>query len=339
MAKHMRMLRKREEPPSLLGSGLKSLAALSLAAAGSWILYSKLAVDHQVTLPDALPAERKTFQSRAAGELNYYFSRAATGRPLVLIHSVNAAASAYEMRPLFVHYYTRRPVFALDLPGFGFSERSRRIYTPGMYEAAILDFLETQVGEPADVVALSLGGEFAARAALTTPERFNSLVLLSPTGLSYDVGKRSSQQASSSGLSHVIHPAFSFPVWSRAFFDLLTTHSSIEYFLRQSFIGPVPQDLIEYAYASAHQPEGEHAPLYFISGKLFTPDVRQLVYERLQIPTLALYDRDNFTSFEMLPEVLSRNAVWQAVRLVPTLGMPHFERPEDTVEVLNRFWQ
>jgi pimeloyl-ACP methyl ester carboxylesterase len=230
-------------------------------------------------------------------------------------------------------------VFALDLPGFGYSERSNRNYAPGMYEAAILDFLETQVGEPADVVAFSLGSEFAARAALAAPERFNSLVLLSPTGLSLDVSETRSQQAGQSGISHVIHPLFSFPVWSRPFFDLLTTHSSIEYFLRKSFIGPVPQDLIEYAYVSAHQPGAEHAPLYFISGKLFTPGVRQLVYERLQIPTLAIYDRDNFTSFEMLPDVLSKNSVWQAVRLVPTLGMPHFERLEDTVEVLNRFRQ
>lgn len=339
MAKRIRALRKREDSPSLPGAGFKGLAAVSLAAAGGWIVYSNLAIDHHVSLPDALPAERKTFQSRAAGLISYYLSRVESGRPLVLIHSVNAAASAYEMRPLYLHYHAHRPVFALDLPGFGFSERSKRIYAPGMYESAVLDFLETQVGEPADVVALSLGAEFAARAALTAPERFNSLVLISPTGLGMRSGERSSQRASQSGTSHIAHSLFSFPLWSRPFYDLLTTRISIEYFLRQSFIGPVPQDLIDYAYATSHQPEAHHAPLYFISGKLFTPDVRKLVYERLQVPTLALYDRDGFTSFELLPDVLSKNPAWQAVRLVPTLGMPHFERTEDTIEVLDRFWQ
>ena len=338
MAKRKRTIRAYEEQGSFLGAGLKGLAAVSLAAAGSWILYSKLGINHNMILPEALPVERRTFQSQSAGKVSYYFSREGTGRPLVLVHSINAAASAYEMRPLFMHYYGKRPVFALDLPGYGFSERTERVYSPGLFASAIRDFLEQEVGEAADVVALSLGSEFSARAAVERPELFNSLALISPTGFSAGSGERSSQQAGKSGLSNAIHPAFSFPLWARPFYDLLTTRTSIEYFLKQSFMGPVPIDLIEYDYATAHQPGAEHAPLYFISGKLFTPNARDTLYEQVKVPTLVLYDRDNFTSFELLPDLLTTNHSWQAVRLVPTLGLPHFERLEDTAEVLNRFW-
>lgn len=319
--------------------GVKSLAGAAMAAAGGWILYSNLFIDHHVVLPDALPAERKAFNSRSAGRLSYYSNRFETGRPLVLIHSVNAAASAYEMRPLFLHYRNQRPVYALELPGFGFSERANRIYSPSLFEASILEFLSHEVGEAADVVALSLGSEFAARAALVQPELFASLVVISPTGFSMDDPSQRSQSASRSGTSDIIHPIFSFPLWARPFFDTISSRSSIEYFLKKSFLGPVPQDLIDYAYATSHQPGAEHVPLYFISGKLFTPDIRTSVYDHLQVPTLAMYDRDNFTSFELLPETLAGNTYWQAVRLVPTLGMPHFERSEDTFEVLDSFWK
>jgi pimeloyl-ACP methyl ester carboxylesterase len=328
-----------EENTSPVSSGLKGLAGLAFGAAASWILYSHLAIDHKAPLPEALPGERKTFRSPTGGALSYYQDTSKAGRPLVLIHSVNAAASAYEMRPLFLHYRGQRPVFALDLPGFGFSERPKRVYSPALYEAAVLDFLQEQVGEPADVLALSLGSEFAARAALARPDLFNSLVLISPTGFSLRSETRASQRAGQSGLGDLLHPAFAFPLWARPFYDLLTTLTSIRYFLRQSFIGGVPSDLVDYDYAAAHQPGAEYAPLYFISGKLFTPRVRQAVYERVQVPTLVLYDRDNFTSFEMLPDLLAKNPAWQAVRLVPTLGLPHFERLEDTVEVLDKFWR
>jgi hypothetical protein len=122
-------------------------------------------------------------------------------------------------------------------------------------------------------------------------------------------------------------------------FDLIATHSSIGFFLRKSFIGPVPPGFIEYAYASAHQPGAEHAPLYFVSGKLFTAQVRSVIYEKVKTPAIVIYDRDAYSRFGALQDLLLKNPAWQAVRLVPSQGMPHFERTADTVEVLDAFWK
>lgn len=338
MGKRNYAIQSRAESISLLGAGLRGLAAAPLTVAAGWIIYSNFVIDHQVPLVDAIPAERKAYQSRGAGGLSFYSAKEA-GRPLVLIHSINAAASAYEMRPLFSRFQGKRPVYALDLPGFGFSERSRRPYSPELYQTAITDFLGTQVGEPADVVALSLGCEFAARAALENPELFNSLSLVSPTGLRARSAGTRSQKAGSSGAGSVLHAIFALPFWARAFYDLIATRTSIEYFLKKSFMATPPIDLINYDYAASHQPGAEHAPLYFISGKLFTPNICDTVYEKLKVPTLALYDRDAFTSFERLQNLLAKNPFWQAVRLVPSLGLPQFEDLDSTVEVLERFWQ
>ena len=62
-------------------------------------------------LPPAIEAERREHDGRA-GRLSYYV--AGSGAPLLLVHSVNAAASAYEMRPLFEHYRGSRRVYAVD---------------------------------------------------------------------------------------------------------------------------------------------------------------------------------------------------------------------------------
>ncbi len=339
MAEKKRSTRGYRPAGALRQQGFRRLVSLPAAAVAGWIFYSKLGIDHQVALPAALPGERLNFHSPAAGRISYYHSQTSQGRPLVLLHSINAAASAYEMRPLFLHYRTRRPVLVPDLPGFGFSERQRRVYSPMFYRDAILNFLEQVVGEPADVVALSLSSEFAALAALAVPERFASLALISPSGFRLDQDKRSAQQAAQSGISNLIHPVFSFPLWARPLFDLLTTKTSIEYYLKKSFIGQVPPDLIDYCYAAAHQPGAEHAPLYFVSGKLFTPNVRRSVYNRLQVPTLVVYDQDNYTSFDGLTETLAQNKHWRAVRLVPSLGLPQFEQLENTIQLLEQFWR
>src|SRR5512146_2577243 len=90
-------------------------------------------------LPAAVSGERFEF-STPAGRLSAYTT--GQGPPLLLIHSVNAAASAAEVRPLHERYRASRSVYSLDLPGYGFSERSDRAYTPRLMTDAVLATVE-----------------------------------------------------------------------------------------------------------------------------------------------------------------------------------------------------
>ena len=329
-------------PTRLLARGAQGFAGLTgllATAVGGWIAYSALFIRHRAPLPDAIDAERRRFASPVAGGVSYYADPRGNGRPLVLIHSINAAASAYEMRPLFEGFRGRRPVFALDLPGFGHSDRAARVYSPALYTAAVIDFLRAVAPGGADVVALSLGSEFAARAALEAPDLVHSLTLISPSGFSARGEEGRSQRAGREGTGDRLLRAFAFPLWSQAFYDLLASPPSIRYFLRQSFAGPPDPGLVAYDDATSHQPGARHAPLYFISGRLFSPDIRETVYERLRLPVLVLHDEDGFVRFDELPALARRRANWRVVRIAPTRGLPHFERPVETARALVHFWQ
>ncbi len=294
-------------------------------AAAGWAAYSALFVNHRVPLAPAVDAERLEVATRA-GKLSYY-TAGSGGRPVLLLHSINAAASAYEMRPLFDRYRTQRRVYALDLPGFGFSERTDRVYSPELYSVAIFDFLDRVGTIPADVVALSLSCEFAARAAISRPQLFRSLTFISPTGFD-----DSPKQASES-----LRRALSLPFWGRPVFDLLVSKPSIAYFLKKSFAGPVDPGLADYDYATSHQPGARYAPFYFISGALFTPDALE-VYSRLRCPVMALYDQSGYDNLDRLPDFARKQPNWTAVRIPGTKGLPHFEKPVETARALDRFW-
>ena len=285
----------------------------------------------QATLPDAVEAERRVLNSRTAGRLAYYLDASSAGRPLVLVHSINAAPSAFEMRPLFQEFRSRRPVYAPELPGFGFSDRSDRRYSPELFSGALADFLSEVVKEPADVVTFSLSSEFAARTVLKTPERLASLVLISPTGFS----KRS---LPSPTLSERLHKGLSLPFLSQGLFELLTSRRSIRYFLGQAFVGETPPEMIDYAYATAHQPGARYAPLYFLSGQLFTANATEQLYAKLSLPVLVIYDRDPNVSFDLLPGFVANHPNWRAERIAPTLGLPHWEKTAETVSAMERFW-
>ncbi len=317
---------------------VEAAAAAATGLAAGWIVYSRVAIDHDMLLPEAIEANRRSFDSPGTGLVSYYASDHENSRPLVLIHSINAAACSIEMSPLFNHYRGSRATYSIDLPGFGFSDRSDRRYTPKLYQTAIIDFLKSQVNQPADVVALSLSSEFAATAAYMEPDLFHSLVLISPTGLSKQK-RRAAQKIGENNQGNGAHKLLSFPLWGRPLYDLITTKASIRYFLQQSMAMPVPPEMVEYDFLTAHQPNAENAPLYFLSGLLFTPGINNLVYERMQnTPVLVLYDQDPFTSFGLLPEVLDINSNWKANRIAPSRGLPQWDNFQATTQVLDDYW-
>ena len=128
-------------------------------------------------LPPALEGERMQFGG-STGAITAY--SAGEGPPLLMMHSVNAAASAAEVRPLYEHYRATRSVYAPDLAGYGLSDRSDRPYTPRLMTDALHETV-AQIRQrhgslPVDALAVSLGCEFLATeaGALRRPERGRS---------------------------------------------------------------------------------------------------------------------------------------------------------------------
>lgn len=191
---------------------------------------------------------------------------------------------------------------------------------------------------PADVIALSLSSEFTTEAARRRPELFNSLTLISPSGMMQRGETNTAQFANAFGFDGMAYPILSFRLWARPFYDLLTTRRSLQWYLQKSFVGDVPDGMVNYAYSTAHQPGAEHAPLYFVAGRLFTTNALDRIYRQVATPTLVLYDRDPYVRFDRLPELLAANPAWQSKRIGPTLGLPHWEKPEATIEALEEFW-
>ena len=323
---------------------LKALNILLGAAGGAiggWIAYSAFVVDHDVPIGPAIDSLRKVYTSERAGMLSYYVDEQASGagRPLVLIHSINAAGNAYEMRNIFERYRSQRPVYALDLPGFGFSERSDRVYSKELYQDAIIDFMDNVVGRPADVIALSLGSEFSAASALRRPDLFTSLVMIGPSGFAIRETKTRGQRSSENlDGTDKAYRFLTTPLWSQALYDLLATKPIIRYFLNLSFYGEPDEGLVDYAWRACHQPGARYAPLYFVSGKLFDPRVYEDVYMQLDLPIMVYFSEDNFVSFDRLPDIVGEKANWQSQRIPETAGLPQFEKMDELAEALSEFW-
>lgn len=317
-------------------SPLRVLIGLPLSVVAGGIAYSHLFVPHNLPLPPAVSGERQTFIGQRAGLLSYYV--AGTGRPVLLVHSVNAAASANEMRPLFEHLRTTRRVYALDLPGFGFSNRSDRSYTPRLYTDAVnemLDEIARDSGESAvDVVALSLGCEFVARAATEHPQRFRTLAFITPSG--FRPGEQRYGEPGSTRCNETLYKVFTFPLISRPFYDLLTSYAGERYFLNKIFRSPesIDTSVYTYYYQTAHQPGAHHAPYAFVSGCLFSDDIDR-VYDALDMPIWLAYG--TYSDFSQVnTDKVEGRPNW-TTQAFATGGLPHIENPDEFLPAYDAF--
>lgn len=298
-------------------------------------LHERRPVGIKWPLHAAIEAERHVIATADAGAISYYEDTSGDGRPLVLLHGIHAAASAFEMRPLFIEFRGERPVYALDLPGFGFSQRGGMPYTVQTYVRAIEHALrhiatEREDGR-ADVVALSLSCEYAAQVAAELPDLIHSLVFISPTGFA------SPKKARERRIPGVLKKLAG--MGGELFFDALVTKPSLSHYLRKSFAGRVDRGLLDYSHATSHQPGAQYAPLAFVSGELFPHTDPKQVYGNVKAPVLVLYDEDPHTSFGGLRPFAVTHPNYTAERVHNTRGLPHIEARGRTIAALRGYWE
>ena len=280
-------------------------------------------------LPPAVPGERRDLHGRV-GRLSYYVqgptSMPSAARPLLLVHSVNAAASAYEVKPLYEYYRDRRTVYALELPGFGCSERSDREYTPRLMTDAIhvmvAEIRRRHRDATIDALALSLSSEFLARAALETSDAFRTLALVSPTG--FDGTAAYLGPSGSTRGNPLIYRLVTLPLWRRSLFNLLVCGPSIRFFLRKTWGSRhIDEGLAHYDQLTAHQDGAWYAPYWFVAGFLFSRDITR-VYQSLRMPVFMAHGvRGDFADYRLKSTVEAKSN-W-TVQVFQTGALPHFE--------------
>src|SRR5256885_12857557 len=99
------------------------------------------------------------------------------GPPLVLVPGLGSSAAVefyYNLEPLAAHHR----VLAIDLPGFGKSDKPVLAYTIDLFVKAVRDLMACEGLERAAVMGVSMGGRVALGLALEAPEMVERLVLV-----------------------------------------------------------------------------------------------------------------------------------------------------------------
>jgi pimeloyl-ACP methyl ester carboxylesterase len=160
------------------------LAGVQAFLEGRLLLRGNIAVT--LELDDLLrPAERDPRSPRchrvmAADVESFYLEAGRRGAPpVVLLHGLGATSSSF--LPVLWDLARDHHVIAVDLPGFGESDKPLRRLRPAYLARWMVAFLDAVALPSANLVGNSMGGRVALEVGLRTPDRVNRLVLLAPS--------------------------------------------------------------------------------------------------------------------------------------------------------------
>lgn len=214
-----------------------------------------------------------------------------SGLPIVFIHGIGAGVSSFMWRKNFDDLAKDFPVLALDLLGFGLSDKPPAApYSADLYVELITDFIREIAGGRANVVASSLGASYAARVADEHPELINAMVLNAPVG--YDTLNTRPGMAGAA-----FYGLLQSPVLGTSFYNVMASERSIRDYARRTLFYDyrrVTDRLVANFYATSHQPGAQYAIAAFLSGYL-NCDMRA-AFSRLDQPMVLVWGKQDPTT-------------------------------------------
>jgi pimeloyl-ACP methyl ester carboxylesterase len=116
------------------------------------------------------------------GRVALYQAGPRDAEAIVLVHGLGKPA-ARDWSKLIPALAQRYRVYALDLPGFGHSDKGNHLYSPDNFARVLEAVLEKRVQRPFTLIGHSMGGTVALAYVAAYPQRVSRLVLVDAAGI------------------------------------------------------------------------------------------------------------------------------------------------------------
>jgi 4,5:9,10-diseco-3-hydroxy-5,9,17-trioxoandrosta-1(10),2-diene-4-oate hydrolase len=125
-----------------------------------------------------------SFESRTltVDGVNIHYFCGGSGSPLVLVHGLGSSAAVefyFNLEALAANHQ----VLAIDLPGFGRSDKPAVDYGIDLFAKAVRDLMRSEHIDRAAVMGVSMGGRVALCLALDSPDMVERLILVDALGV------------------------------------------------------------------------------------------------------------------------------------------------------------
>lgn len=200
--------------------------------------------------------------------------------PLLLLHGFGA--SLEQWRDNFAALAQHRTVYALDLLGFGDSEKAATVYNTDLWSEQVYDFWQSWVSRPAVLMGHSLGALVALNNAVINPNMVDQLIMLT-----LPAAREELLTGWMGAISHTAERLFSTPLIIRPLFQIFRRPSVIQTVLRGIYQqkSRVDNRLVRQFVLPTEEYGAARALCYLVRSRTelqFTPETQKLIPQLTQ---------------------------------------------------------
>ncbi|AGY56801.1 alpha/beta fold hydrolase [Gloeobacter kilaueensis] len=252
--------------------------------------------------------------------------------PLVLVHGFGASAGHWRKNlPVLAQ---TRPVWAIDLLGFGASAKPDPRQVPYTFETwgeQISDFVKEVVGEPAILVGNSIGAIVALEAAASVPDCARGAILINCSLRLLHERKRSTLPWIRRAGAPLLQRLLSVPAIGHFFFERLRRPETVRKILKQAYVRPeaITPELVEILTRPAADP-GAFAVFQSFINYASGPLPEDLL-PQVRCPVYILWGKDDpWEPYDLAARTLPAFAAVRAFCGIDRAGhCPQDEAPEE----------
>ncbi len=256
--------------------------------------------------------------------------------PILFLHGFGSSLGQwrYVLEPLSA----RHGVYAVDLLGFGRSQKAPERYGAALWMAQVYDFWRSWINRPMILVGHSLGGSVALAIADTYPAIVQGLVLftLPPSRAEFF---RSPLQAKLASLESILTPSFLLPPLFRLLFYRPWLESIVRQGLRSVYVNKtlVDQDLVNMIVTPPQDPGAVEVLCRLFQSKNkpeYIPHVGR-TFPRLKMPILLVWgQQDPIFSIDQGRQLVEQNPWATLVEIEQAGHCAYDEQPDRVTQVL-----
>ena len=304
---------------------IKNAAILSVIVTGLICIGNKI-ISVVSNLKDDLPESGGRFYKWKFG--NIFYTKRGNGRPILLIHNLDAAGSSYEWNRIVKTLSRKKAVFTIDLIGCGRSDKPHLTYTNYLYVQLINDFIREIIREKTDVIVSGKSLSFVIMACQMESNFYNKLIAVNPPDL-YELAKMPTKR------NNILKLILESPILGTFIYNMVLSKNHIidkiteEGFYKSHLVYP---KLIDANYKAAHNQKGKYL---LASMKSYYTNINIVpALKKINNSICLIGGSEQPFIEEIISDYKTYNPAVEETRISNTMSLPHLETPEKFISLI-----